>query len=288
MMNMIEKVYTSDRSTWVGDGFKTNSMLPMSEMGTATSPFLVMGYTERYPFSPSSHQRGVGMHPHRGFETVTIVYEGELEHRDSKGNHGTIGKNEVQWMTAGRGIMHEEHHSKSFAQSGGHLDMIQLWVNLPSKAKMTEPRYQELTEENIPEIKLANDEGIVRVIAGEYLNANKIATGPAKTYSPINLLDVRLNAGKNSQFSFDPTWNNIIFVLSGKVRIDGQVFEHLQTVYLTHDVSELEIEVLEDSKLLIASGEPIHEPIVAHGPFVMNSENEIRQAFVDFQNGHFA
>lgn len=288
MMNMIEKVYTSDRSTWVGDGFKTNSMLPMSEMGTATSPFLVMGYTERYPFSPSAHQRGVGMHPHRGFETVTIVYEGELEHRDSKGNHGTIGKNEVQWMTAGRGIMHEEHHSKSFAQSGGHLDMIQLWVNLPSKAKMTEPRYQELTEENIPEIKLANDEGIVRVIAGEYLNANKIATGPAKTYSPINLLDVRLNAGKNSQFSFDPTWNNIIFVLSGKVRIDGQVFEHLQTVYLTHDVSELEIEVLEDSKLLIASGEPIHEPIVAHGPFVMNSENEIRQAFVDFQNGHFA
>ena len=287
-MNIIYKVYTSDRSTWVGDGFKTNSMLPMSEISTATSPFLVMGYTEKYSFNPSAHQRGVGMHPHRGFETVTIVYEGELEHCDSKGNHGTIGKNEVQWMTAGHGIMHEEHHSKSFAQSGGHLDMIQLWINLPSKFKMTEPRYQELTEKNIPEIKLADDKGIVRVIAGEYLNANKITTGPAKTYSPINLLDVRLNADKENQFSFNPTWNNIIFVLSGKVRIDGQEFEHLQTVYLTHNVSELKIETLEDSKLLIASGEPINEPIVAHGPFVMNSENEIRQAFIDFQNGHFA
>ena len=158
-MNSIQKVYTSDRSTWVGDGFKTNSMLPMSDMSSATSPFLVMGYTERYPFEPSSHQRGVGMHPHRGFETVTIVYEGELEHRDSKGNHGTIGKNEVQWMTAGRGIMHEEHHSKAFAQNGGHLDMVQLWVNLPSHSKMVEPRYQELTEQNIPEIILNDNQG---------------------------------------------------------------------------------------------------------------------------------
>lgn len=169
-MNVIEKVYTSDRSTWVGDGFKTNSMLPMSDMSTATSPFLVMGYTARYPFSPSTHQRGVGMHPHRGFETVTIVYEGELEHRDSKGNHGTIGKNEVQWMTAGRSIMHEEHHSKAFAASGGHLDMVQLWVNLPSHSKMVEPRYQELTEQNIPEVTLSNEQGCVRVIAGEFVH----------------------------------------------------------------------------------------------------------------------
>ena len=287
-MNSIQKVYTSDRSTWVGDGFKTNSMLPMSDMSSATSPFLVMGYTERYPFEPSAHQRGVGMHPHRGFETVTIVYEGELEHRDSKGNHGTIGKNEVQWMTAGRGIMHEEHHSKAFAQNGGHLDMVQLWVNLPSHSKMVEPRYQELTEQNIPEIILNDNQGIIRVIAGEYVHAKTMAQGSALTYSPLNLLDARLNADKTVQFNFDPTWNNIIFVLSGSIKIDGQIFNHLQTVYLNHEVSEVDIEILEDSKLLIASGEPIHEPIVAHGPFVMNSEAEIHQAFSDFQKGQFA
>ena len=287
-MNMIEKVYTSDRSTWVGDGFKTNSMLPMSEMSTATSPFLIMGYTAKYPFSPSNHQRGVGMHPHRGFETVTIVYEGELEHRDSKGNHGTIGPNEVQWMTAGRGIMHEEHHSKAFTESGGDLDMVQLWVNLPSHAKMTEPRYQELTESNIPEIQLEHDQGKIRVIAGEFVQGKKIAQGPALTFSPMQLLDVRLNAGATTTFNFDPAWNSMIFVLGGQIKIDGQVFEKLQTVYLNHETNQLDIEVLNDAKLLIASGESINEPIVAHGPFVMNNEAEIRQAFVDFQNGQFA
>lgn len=287
-MNSIQKVYTSDRSTWVGDGFKTNSMLPMSDMSTATSPFLVMGYTEKYPFSPTTHQRGVGMHPHRGFETVTIVYEGELEHRDSKGNHGTIGANEVQWMTAGRGIMHEEHHSKAFAESGGHLDMIQLWVNLPSHAKMVEPRYQELTEQNIAEVKLADDQGLVRVIAGQYQNGATIVKGPALTFSPMNLLDVRLNADNTVQFDFDPTWNNIVFVLSGSVKIEGREFSGLQTVYLNHDTTALDIEVLQDAKLLIASGEPILEPIVAHGPFVMNTEDQIHQAFEDFQRGQFA
>lgn len=286
-MNSIQKVYTSDRSTWVGDGFKTHSMLPMSDMSTATSPFLVMGYTEKYPFTPSTHQRGVGMHPHRGFETVTIVYEGELEHRDSKGNHGTIGQNEVQWMTAGRGIMHEEHHSKAFAQSGGNLDMIQLWVNLPSHAKMVEPRYQELTEQNIAEVKLQDDQGLVRVIAGQYPHGTKIAKGPALTFSPMNLLDVRLNADKTVHFDFDPTWNNILFVLSGSVKIEGQEFSALQTVYLNQDIKDLEIEVLQDAKLLIASGEPILEPIVAHGPFVMNTEAEIHQAFADFRSGQF-
>ncbi len=286
-MKTIEKVHTSNRSTWVGDGFPTNSMLPMHEISPVTSPLIVMGYTEKYAFEPSSHQRGVGMHPHRGFETVTIVYDGELEHRDSKGNHGKIGKNEVQWMTAGSGIMHAEHHSEAFAKSGGNLDMIQLWVNLPSHAKMTEPRYQELTEANIPEVDLGKN-GIVRVLSGQYRHENRIAKGPAKTFSPINLLDVRLNAGAQESFDFNPTWNNIVFVLSGKVKIDSQEFHNLQTVYLTHDVSVLDIKCSEDAKLLIMSGEPINEPIVAHGPFVMNTEAEIQQAFVDFQNGHFA
>lgn len=283
-MNSIKRVYHSDRSTWVGDGFPTNSMLPMQEMGNQTSPFLVMGYTGQYHFSPSHHQRGVGSHPHRGFETVTIVYEGELEHFDSKGNHGSIAKDEVQWMTVGRGIMHEEHHSKDFAKTGGNLDMVQLWVNLPSHAKMTEPRYQELTTANIAEVKLAQNAGVVRVIAGQFEDT----LGAAETFSPMNVLDVRLNANAEQEFSFNPQWNNMIFVLSGAIEIEGQRFDAKQTLYVSDQVSSLKLKSFEATKLLILSGEALNEPIAAHGPFVMNTEDEIRQAFYDFQHGHFA
>lgn len=283
-MNTIQRVYQSDRSTWVGDGFPTNSMLPMHEMENQTSPFLVMGYTGAYQFSPSNHQRGVGLHPHRGFETVTIVYEGELEHFDSKGNHGSIGKDEVQWMTAGRGIMHEEYHSKSFAQSGGTLDMVQLWVNLPSHAKMSDPCYQELTAANIAEVKLANEAGLVRVIAGEFEHIQ----GAAKTFSPMNVLDVRLNADAKQTFSFNPLWNSMIFVLSGSIEIDGQDYAPMQTLYIDQTATEVTIQANASTKLLILSGEPLNEPIAAHGPFVMNTNEEIQQAFYDFQHDHFA
>ena len=283
-MNPIKRVYHSDRITWVGDGFPTNSMLPMQEMGNQTSPFLVMGYTGQYHFSPSHHQRGVGSHPHRGFETVTIVYEGELEHFDSKGNHGSIAKDEVQWMTAGRGIMHEEHHSKDFAKTGGNLDMVQLWVNLPRHAKMSEPRYQELTTANIAEVKLAQNAGVVRVIAGQFEDT----LGAAETFSPMNVLDVRLNANAEQEFSFNPQWNNMIFVLSGAIEIEGQRFDAKQTLYVSDQVSSLKLKSFEATKLLILSGEALNEPIAAHGPFVMNTEDEIRQAFYDFQHGHFA
>ncbi|WP_257222576.1 MULTISPECIES: pirin family protein [unclassified Acinetobacter] len=260
-------------------------MLPMQEMGNQTSSFLVMGYTGQYHFSPSHHQRGVGSHPHRGFETVTIVYEGELEHFDSKGNHGSIAKDEVQWMTAGRGIMHEEHHSKDFAKTGGNLDMVQLWVNLPSHAKMTEPRYQELTTANIAEVKLAQNAGVVRVIAGQFEDT----LGAAETFSPMNnVLDVRLNANAEQEFSFNPQWNNMIFVLSGAIEIEGQRFDAKQTLYVSDQVSSLKLKSFETTKLLILSGEALNEPIAAHGPFVMNTEDEIRQAFYDFQHGHFA
>ena len=283
-MNSIKRVYHSDRSTWVGDGFPTNSMLPMQEMGNQTSPFLIMGYTGQYHFSPSHHQRGVGSHPHRGFETVTILYEGELEHFDSKGNHGSIAKDEVQWMTAGRGIMHEEHHSKDFAKTGGNLDMVQLWVNLPRHAKMTEPRYQELTTANIAEVKLAQNAGVVRVIAGQFEDT----LGAAETFSPMNVLDVRLNENAEQEFSFNPQWNNMIFVLSGAIEIEGQRFDAKQTLYVSDQVSSLKLKSFEATKLLILSGEALNEPIAAHGPFVMNTEDEIRQAFYDFQHGHFA
>ncbi|WP_180175761.1 pirin family protein [Acinetobacter sp. YH12025] len=283
-MNSIKRVYHSDRSTWVGDGFPTNSMLPMQEMGNQTSPFLIMGYTGQYHFSPSHHQRGVGSHPHRGFETVTILYEGELEHFDSKGNHGSIAKDEVQWMTAGRGIMHEEHHSKDFAKTGGNLDMVQLWVNLPSHAKITEPRYQELTTANIAEVKLAQNAGVVRVIAGQFEDT----MGTAETFSPMNVLDVRLNANVEQEFSFNPQWNNMIFVLSGAIEIEGQRFDAKQTLYVSDQISSLKLKSFEATKLLILSGEALNEPIAAHGPFVMNTEDEIRQAFYDFQHSHFA
>ncbi|MFC6051971.1 quercetin 2,3-dioxygenase [Acinetobacter sp. Ac_877] len=286
-MNTIQRVYSSDRSTWVGDGFPTNSMLPMHEMGNATSPFLVMGYTGEYQFSPTDHQRGVGMHPHRGFETVTIVYDGEVEHFDSKGNKGQIGKNEVQWMTAGKGILHAEHHSKAFAKTGGTLDMVQLWVNLPSTAKMTEPRYQELTEANIPEVKLDDEHGIVRVIAGEYTQNDQTLSGPALTFSPMNVLDVRLNANTEHSFDLNPNWNTMIFILSGEISVDGKTYHSMQTLYVNANTSAVKVNTLSNAKLLILSGEPLNEPVVAHGPFVMNTEEEIQKAFTDFRNGDF-
>ena len=239
-MNTIERVYSSNRSTWVGDGFPTNSMLPMSEIDNEKSPFLAMGYTTAYEFSPTSHQRGIGMHPHRGFETVTIVYDGELEHVDSKGNKGQIGKNEVQWMTAGKGILHAEHHSKAFAKTGGTLDMAQLWVNLPSSVKMTEPRYQELTEGNIPEVQLANNSGVVRVIAGEYIQDEQSHAGPALTFSPMNVWDIRLNANTEQSFNLNPNWSTKLFVLSGDISIDDKTYGAMQTLYVSANLSSVE------------------------------------------------
>ena len=286
-MNTIERVYTSDRSTWVGDGFPTNSMLPLHEINHETSPFLVMGYTGAYDFSPTHHQRGIGMHPHRGFETVTIVYDGEVEHFDSKGNKGQIGKNEVQWMTAGKGILHAEHHSKAFAKTGGTLDMVQLWVNLPSTAKMTEPRYQELTEANIPEVQLIDQHGVIRVIAGEYTQDNHLYTGPAQTFSPMNVWDVRLNANIEHSFDFNPLWDTKIFVLSGDIQVDDQTYKAMQTLYVNANTPSVKISTTSNAKLLILSGEPLNEPVVAHGPFVMNTEEEINQAFSDFRSGNF-
>lgn len=286
-MNTIERIYSSDRSTWVGDGFPTNSMLPMHEIGNSTSPFLVMGYTQDCEFSPIDHQRGIGMHPHRGFETVTIVYEGELEHLDSKGNHGKLSKNEVQWMTAGKGILHAEHHSKEFAKTGGTLNMVQLWVNLPSSAKMTQPRYQELTQANIPEVKLDHHQGLIRVIAGEYSHDNKLIQGAAKTFSPMNVLDIRLDKEAKHNLELNPIWITQIFVLDGDIVIDGITYHSMQTLYVNSDVKSVQIDALSKAKLLILSGEPLNEPVVAHGPFVMNTEEEIQQAFSDFRSGQF-
>lgn len=287
-MTQVQKVYTSDRSTWVGDGFPTNSMLPMHEIGNHTSPFLVMGYTGQYRFSPSHHQRGVGLHPHRGFETVTIVYDGELEHRDSKGNHGKIGPNEVQWMTAGKGILHEEHHSEAFAKTGGVLDMVQFWVNLPEHAKMTEPRYQELTEQNIPEVLSHDEQTKIRVIAGQYQIGSTVYQGPAQTFSNMNVYDIRLNHGACLPLNLMPNWNHLIFILDGEVEIDGQIYTAMQTLYLDPKSTQVEIFAHRTAKILCLSGEPLNEPIVAHGPFVMNTQEEIVQAFDDFRNGNFA
>ena len=283
-MNSIKRVYHSDRSTWVGDGFPTNSMLPMQEMGNQTSPFLVMGYTGQYHFSPSHHQRGVGSHPHRGFETVTIVYEGELEHFDSKGNHGSIAKDEVQWMTAGSGLVHEEFHSPEFAQAGGLFEMVQLWVNLPANDKMTQPRYQAITRQDIPRIDMDEGAGHIRVIAGEMGGH----LGPAQTFSPVNVWDGELKAQYETTLHVPEGHNTILVVLKGEVVVnESHKVQDSSMVMFAKDDIAIQLQALQDTQFLLLSGEPLNEPIQGYGPFVMNSKAEIIQAFDDFNNGKF-
>ena len=227
---------------------------------------------------------GFPAHPHRGFETVTIVYKGEVAHRDSTGQGGVIGPGDVQWMTAASGILHEEFHSETFTRSGGTLDMVQLWVNLPAKDKMSAPGYQAIPNPTIPAVTLPERAGTVRVIAGEYAGH----TGPARTFSPMNVWDVHLNAGAHVNLPAAEGWNTVIVVLHGTARINGQtIAREAQMVLLNRDGNEFTLEADSDAILLLLSGEPIDEPIVGHGPFVMNTQDEINQAITDFNSGRF-
>ena len=238
----------------------------------------------RVEFAPARQPRGVGQHPHWGFETVTIVYQGEVAHRDSTGQGGVIGPGDVQWMTAASGILHEEFHSEAFTRSGGTLDMVQLWVNLPARDKMTAPGYQAIRSGDIPAVALADDAGMVRVIAGDYAGH----AGPARTFSPLNVWDIRLNAGKMAEFNLPEGWNAALVVLHGVVQVNGDVIaREAQMVLLDRSGGSLAVEANGDAVLLLLSGEPIDEPIVGHGPFVMNTQNEIAQAITDFNNGRF-
>ena len=283
-MKKILGVYSAPRQHWVGDGFPVRSMFTYDTLGKHISPFLLLDYAGPMKFEPSQKPRGVGEHPHRGFETVTIVYEGEVEHRDSTGAGGKIGPGDVQWMTAASGILHEEFHSHEFTRKGGTLEMVQLWVNLPAKDKMAAPGYQTLLDADIPAVTLPGNAGKVRVIAGEYAGHR----GPAHTFTPIDAWDVRLNQGHTTEFMVPPGRTLALIVLRGTVQVNGaQVAREAQMVLFDRIGDAISVEANSDSVLLLLSGEPIDEPIAGYGPFVMNSEEEIRQAIDDFNSGRF-
>jgi redox-sensitive bicupin YhaK (pirin superfamily) len=259
-------------------------MFSYQTQGAEISPFLLLDYAGPAEFEPSDRPRGVEQHPHRGFETVTIVYQGEVEHGDSAGNHGKIGPGDVQWMTAARGIMHEEMHGQNFTKTGGTLEMVQLWVNLPAKDKMTTPGYQEILSQNIPVVNLANDSGTVRVIAGNHSD-NK---GAARTFTPVNVWDMRLKAGGKTELSLDEGHTAMLLVLSGTVKVNGtDTINRKELAVFERNGEQITLEPATDSIVLLLSGEPINEPIVGYGPFVMNTQAEIRQALSDFRAGRF-
>lgn len=283
-MKKIKKIYNPPRQHWVGDGFPVRSLFSYNDHGRDLSPFLLLDYAAPAEFGPASAPRGVGEHPHRGFETVTIVYEGEVSHRDSTGQGGTIGPGDIQWMTAAGGILHEEFHSEAFTRKGGRLHMVQLWVNLPAKDKMSSPGYQAILAADIPDVALPDNAGTLRVMAGNYEGH----AGPARTFSPMNVWDLRLKAGKTVTLPAPGGWNTAIVVLQGTVEVNGEeVAREAQLVTFDRSGTEVCVEANNDAMLLFLSGEPLNEPIVGHGPFVMNTEQEILRAFTDFNSGRF-
>jgi redox-sensitive bicupin YhaK (pirin superfamily) len=265
---------------WVGDGFPVRTIFAYDN-AEAVSPFLLLDYAGPYQFPPSNKRRGVSEHPHRGFETVTVVYSGEVEHRDSSGGGGTIGPGDVQWMTAGSGLVHEEMHTPGFTRSGGAFEAVQLWVNLPARLKMTAPKYQTLLAKDIADVALPNDAGKVRVIAGAY----ETAKGPAETFTPMNLWDVGLKAGRGVGFTVSSGHTAAVFVMKGSVRVNGQDATDAEFVILDREGAAVRIDAASDAKLLVLSGQPLDEPIVGYGPFVMNTPDEIRTAITDYQSG---
>lgn len=282
-MKKILGVYSAPRMHWVGDGFPVRSLFGYDGLGKHLSPFLLLDHAAPTPFGPTDRPRGVGQHPHRGFETVTIVYQGELEHRDSTGAGGLIGPGDVQWMTAGGGILHEEFHSRAFTERGGTIEMVQLWVNLPAKDKMTAPGYQTLPDAQIPWVDLAEGAGRVRVIAGEFGGHR----GPAQTFTAMDVWDIRIRHGGVGRFDAKDGHTLALVVLHGSVLVNGAIAREGQLVHLERAGSGVEIEGSSDATVLWLSGEPIDEPVVGYGPFVMNSEAEIRQAMTDFNSGRF-
>ncbi|HVI04921.1 MAG TPA: pirin family protein [Sphingomicrobium sp.] len=283
-MKKLVEILRSNGAHWVGDGFPVRSLFSYGADPQAVSPFLLFDYAGPYQFEPATEPRGVGRHPHRGFETVTIVYEGEVSHKDSTGSGGTIGPGDVQWMTAAGGIIHEEFHSPEFTAAGGPFRMAQLWVNLPSSEKMSPPGYQAIVDTNIPAIELAAGQGRARVIAGDLDGVR----GPARTFTPINMWDVRLDAGAELSLPVPSGHNTLVAVLSGEVTIEGSHVTEAEVARLSAEGDGVTIHSEESSILLVLTGEPIDEPVAGYGPFVMNNDSEIRQAIDDFNAGRFA
>jgi redox-sensitive bicupin YhaK (pirin superfamily) len=278
----ITTISTGAGQHWVGDGFPVTSMFSYGR-DRDISPFLLLDYAGPAEFAPANRPRGVEQHPHRGFETVTIVYQGEVDHKDTAGNAGTIGSGDVQWMTAASGILHEEMHGANFTRNGGIFEVVQLWVNLPAKDKMAAPGYQEILSKDIPVVQLPDDAGHIRVIAGEF-GGNK---GAAKSFTPVYLFDGKLNAGKTAYIPLPEGFNASLLLLRGEVDIDGREVEDGEIAFFARDGEGISITAKNDAKFLLMAGEPINEPIAGYGPFVMNTEDEIRQAINDFRAGKF-
>lgn len=282
-MKKVLSIHRVESGHWVGDGFPVRTIFSYQDSAPQRSPFLLLDYAGPAEFPPSDGApRGVGVHPHRGFETVTIVYQGDLEHRDSAGNHGSIGRGDVQWMTAGSGIMHEERHSNDFTKRGGTLEMAQLWVNLPAEFKMSAPRYQSILAGDIPSIGLEGGAGTIRVIAGEFQGAK----GPARTFTSINVWNLNLHSGHRVTLQVPDGYTTALAVLKGEaVLSQSESIGEVQLAIFERAGDTLMIEAVSDANILLLNGEPIDEPIVGYGPFVMNAQDEIEEAFEDLRKG---
>lgn len=281
----VEIVVSPKPAHFVGDGFRVHNFIPsayrldMKRM----DPFIMLDYNSKFHFNGSDKPRGVGVHPHRGFETVTIAYQGKVEHHDSSGGGGIIGEGDVQWMTAARGVLHKEYHETEWSKTGGIFQMVQLWVNLPAKDKMSKPKYQAIKSSDMKLVDLG-DNGLIEVIAGEY-NGNK---GPAFTFTPVNMMNAKLKAGGKADFNFPAQYNTAALVIEGSITVNGtEKVAADQFVLFENKGEQFTIEADEDAIVLIISGEPLNEPIFPHGPFVMNTREEIMQAFEDFNTGKF-
>jgi len=280
----IEAIIAPPAPHMVGDGFRVHGFFPGGKIDKKRmSPFFLMDYNSKVDFAPTDQLRGVGVHPHRGFETVTIAYHGRIAHHDSAGNSGVIGQGDVQWMTAAAGLLHKEYHEQSFSKAGGLFQMVQLWVNLPAKDKMSAPKYQEITNAVMGKYKVADDKGVVEVIAGEY-NGTK---GPASTFTPIQVYNARLKEHAKIELNFPATYNTGILVVEGSAVINGQVAATDHFVLFKNDGEQILIEAGEDAVLLVLSGEPINEPIAQYGPFLMNTWDELETAIKDVSAGKF-
>lgn len=282
----VELVVSPPEPHFVGDAFRVHNFIPstyrldMKRM----NPFVLLDYGSKFYFSPTDTPRGVGVHPHKGFETVTIAYKGKVAHHDSHGGGGVIGEGDVQWMTAASGLLHKEYHDKEWSRHGGDFQMVQLWVNLPKKDKASAPKYQAIINANIPRYKLENNQGEVEVIAGQY----KDTVGAASTFTPIHMLNVKLKKGAKADFAFPADYNTGLVVIEGSIIVNGTTKAPTDNfVLMANDGEQFEIEATDDAIVLVLSGQSINEPIAARGPFVMNTEDELKQAYQEFREGKF-
>jgi redox-sensitive bicupin YhaK (pirin superfamily) len=282
----VEMVMQPREPHWVGDGFRVHNFIPsgyrldMERM----DPFILLDYHSKFHYPPADKPKGVGVHPHRGFETVSIAYKGRIAHHDSHGGGGVIGEGDVQWMTAASGILHKEYHEKEWSKAGGEFHMVQLWVNLPSRDKMSSPKYQAITNDTMGNVLLPGNSGIIEVIAGEYSGTK----GAASTFSPIHLMNARMNRNGRAGFNFPASYNTAFLVIEGSIKVnENEVVPSDNFILFKNEGEEIIVQALENSIVLVMSGEPLNEPIAAHGPFVMNSRDELVQAYNDFHNGKF-